>query len=87
MEDVRDRLSKAIEPVQEIGWQPRVYAVGGIVGLALGLLSAHLYIRSTEENPVAAATEPVTPSAGDAVRLGVALLGIVRTVTEWGARK
>lgn len=87
MEDVRDRLSKAIEPVQDMGWQPRVYVLGGIVGLALGLLSAHLYIRSAEENPIASATEPISPSAGDAVRLGVALLGIVRTVTEWGARK
>jgi len=66
-------------------WQPRVYIVGGIVGLALGLLSAHLYIRSAEEN--FAAASPTTPTAGDTVKLGVALLGIVRTITEWGARK
>lgn len=84
MVDVNKTVNKALEPVEEMGWQPRVYAVGGVVGLALGLLTAYFYVRAVEEKGTD--VTPETPSAGDTIRLGVSLLGIVRTITEWGAR-
>lgn len=84
MVDVKKTVNKAIEPVQNAGWQPRVYVIGTVVGLALGLLTSYFYVRAVEEKGQDVA--PETPSAGDTIRLGVSLLSIVRTITEWGAR-
>jgi len=68
----------------ESGWQSRVYLIGGAVGALLGLLSAFLFVRSSQEargeNP------PEVPSTNDAVRLGMSLLSIVRTIAEWGRK-
>lgn len=84
MADIKQTVNKAIEPIQNSGWRPRVYAVGTVVGLALGLLTSYFYVRAVEEK--GQDVVPETPSAGDTIRLGVSLLGIVRTITEWGAR-
>lgn len=65
-------------------WRPRVYLLGGAIGAVLGLLSAFLFVRASEETR--GERQPETPSTGDAVRLGMSLLGIVRTIAEWGNR-
>ena len=75
---------RAIEPVTDESWQPRVYALGGLVGAVLGLLSAYLFVRAAEEQHQGDA--PTIPGTGDAVKLGISLLGIIRTITEWGSR-
>jgi hypothetical protein len=64
-------------------WRPRVFVLGGLIGAVLGLLSAYLFVRATEE---AGKDAPGTPATGDAVRLGASLLGIIRTIAEWGTR-
>ncbi len=74
----------AIKPVEEGDWRPKVYMLGGLIGVALGLLSAYLYVRAAEEQGGDPHPEP--PGPGDAVRLGISLLSIVRTITEWGTR-
>jgi hypothetical protein len=75
----------ALNPIEEMDWRPRTYVLGGLIGGVLGLLSAFLYVRSVE-NQHGADFVPEPPSAGDSVRLGVSLLTIVRTITEWGSR-
>lgn len=77
-------VEKAMEPIKNTSWQQRVFAIGGVVGVALGLLAAYLYVQAAEQRGDAGQPDP--PSAGDTVRLGVALLAIIRTVTEWGGR-
>ncbi len=77
---------KAIQPAQEGDWRPRVFVFGGLIGAAVGLLSAYLYVRASEEHS-GSSEPPEVPGTGDAVRLGTALLAIVRTVSEWGARR
>ncbi len=87
-------VNKALENVQskvqdininvDPDWRTRIYAVGGAMGAALGLLSAYLYVRAAEEQHTDLAPEP--PTTGDTVRLGISLLAIIRTITEWGAR-
>lgn len=68
----------------DTGWQSQVYLIGGAVGALLGLLSAFLFVRASQEargeNP------PDAPSTSDAVRLGMSLLGIVRSIAELGRK-
>ncbi|HOA22488.1 MAG TPA: hypothetical protein PK801_07655 [Aggregatilineales bacterium] len=82
---VSQTLDSALQPVQEMGWQPKVYALGGLIGLALGLLTAYFYVRSVEEQQGAFA-RPQAPTAGDTVKLGLSLMGVIRSITEWAAR-
>lgn len=77
-------VDKAIEPIQNTSWQQRVMVIGGVVGVALGLLAAYLYVQAAGQHSDAGQPEP--PTAGDTVRLGVSLLSIIRTITEWGGR-
>ena len=55
-----------------------------LLGLALGLLSAYFYVQASRQSHGDMAPEP--PSAGDTIRLGVSLMGIIRTITDWGGR-
>jgi hypothetical protein len=82
---VTNAKQTALGPGGEMGWRPRTYVLGGLIGGVLGLLSAFLYVRSVE-NQHGANFVPEPPTAGDSVRLGVSLLSIVRTITEWGSR-
>nr|MBN1228963.1 hypothetical protein [Anaerolineae bacterium] len=69
----------------EKSWRSRVFLFGGLIGAVLGLISAYFYVRAADEahGPEG---QPITPSSGDTVRLGLSLLSIVRTITEWGSR-
>jgi hypothetical protein len=75
--------NRAMVPAAE-DWRTRTFVFGGIVGAALGLVSAYLYVRSAEEAHGGSA--PATPGTRDALRLGASVLAIVRTITEWGRR-
>lgn len=62
----------------------QLYITGAVLGLLLGLLSAHLYGRAVEEN-THSAQAATDLSSGDLVKLGLLLLGFVRQVTEFGS--
>lgn len=66
-------------------YRMRVLLIGGVIGSVLGILSAVLYLRAAEEVHGEEGM-PQSPQAGDAVKVGVALLGIIRTITEWAKR-
>ena len=74
---------QAIVPNEE-NWRTRVFAVGGLIGEILGLISAYLYVRAADQK-YGGEQPPEAPQTGDAVRLGMSLLGIIRTITEWGS--
>ena len=59
-----------------------VYIMGAIAGLLIGLLSAYLYARASEENGQEGPTQLKTM---DMMKLAVAMLGIVRQITDLGA--
>lgn len=73
-----------IVTTEKNAYRARVLLIGGAVGTVLGLVSAIMYLRASEE--VHGEEAPHAPEAGDAVKLGVALLGIIRTITEWAQR-
>jgi hypothetical protein len=73
-------LSTAAE-TPENGWS-KVYLVGGIAGLVIGLLSAYLFARAAQEK---GEVQPSSIKTMDALKLSVALLSIVRQITDLGA--
>lgn len=60
------------------------YVRGSIIGLAVGILAAYLYNRAIAEsgNP-----EEAKVNAGDIVKVSLAVLGLVRQITELGSGK
>lgn len=71
--------------LDRLSWRTRTLVVGGIIGTIVGLISAYLYLRAAEETYGEEA--PEGPQTGDAVRLGISMLGIIRTITEWARRQ
>ena len=65
-------------------WRPQVYLIGGLIGSILGVLSAYFYVQAADKQHGGEA--PEAPAARDTVRLGMSLLAIIRTITEWGSR-
>ena len=80
-----EEQDQAIVPAEEEDWRPRVFVMGGIIGAILGLFSAYLYIRSAEQK-YGDRRPPEVPGTGESLRLGMSLLSIIRTISEWGNR-
>ena len=62
------------------GWKGKVLLIGGLIGAFTGLGAAYLIISKSQEHD-----EPPKIGAGDGVRLGLLLLGLVRQIGELGA--
>jgi NhaP-type Na+/H+ or K+/H+ antiporter len=62
-------------------WKSQAYLMGGLIGLLIGLLAAYFYARVSEENGAG----PSRIKTMDALSLAVALLSIVRQITDMGA--
>jgi hypothetical protein len=62
------------------GWKGKVLLIGGLIGAVTGLGAAYLIISRSQEHD-----EPPKIGAGDGVRLGLLLLGLVRQIGELGA--
>lgn len=60
----------------------QIYILGSIIGLAVGFISAYLYARAADESENENDLE-----AGDYVKIGLALVTLVRQMTELGSGK
>ena len=60
-------------------WKTRVLIAGGLIGALLGLGAGFLYVRVTEETG-----GPKKISTGNAVKLAIATLGVVRQASQLG---
>jgi hypothetical protein len=67
-------------------WKMTTYLAGGVIGLLTGLAAAHLYARAAEENNAAGAL-PAKIETADAFKLGLALVALIRQITDLGARR
>ena len=63
-------------------WKTQVYLIGAVFGLVLGLLSAYLYVRAAEENNQAHSKPKLR--TGDAMKLTLGVLGLVRQIADLG---
>jgi hypothetical protein len=58
----------------------KVLIIGGLVGSALGVLAAWLYVRTAKEEEEA----PQAVPAGKMVKLGLSIMEVLRQVTALG---
>jgi hypothetical protein len=63
----------------DMDWRGKAFVVGGVVGALLGLGAAYIYVNAAEESG-----DTPEVSAGTAVTIGLALLGILRQVAAIG---
>jgi hypothetical protein len=56
--------------------------MGVLLGAAVGLMSAYLFVRSAEENPETGRPEPI--QTGTLITLVLAILGLMRQIAESG---
>ena len=68
-------------------WKPAAYGIGTVVGIVVGLLAAHLYTQAVEQNQdIQQAGQRPQISPLDMVSLGTMMLGVIRQITDLGAR-
>lgn len=67
-------------------WKTTAYLAGGALGLLTGLAAAHLYARAAEGNNAVGAV-PAKIETADAFKLGLAVVALVRQISELGARR
>lgn len=61
----------------------QTYLLGTLLGAGAGLLASYLYSRATDEE-VMAGNEVQPLQVGQLLALGLALLGIIRQISEMG---
>jgi len=67
-----------------LSWKTQNLIIGALIGLALGLLAAYLYVRAAGENNRIAG--PKKMETMDVLKLGLAALGLIRQIAEIGGK-
>lgn len=68
-----------LHPEKTENWLPKVLLIGGAIGALIGVAGAYLMAQQAEKEG-----RPPTVTSGDAVRLGVLVLGLLRSVAALG---
>lgn len=63
-------------------WRSRALVAGGVLGALAGLGAAYLYVQSAEKSG-----EELNFKAGDGVKIGLLVLGLMRSVAQLGERE
>ena len=64
-------------------WQRRVLLTGGVIGAAVGLLTSWLLVRTSRETRGG----PPAISTGDAIKVGVTTIGLMRAIASLGDKR
>jgi len=76
-----NRNGKSITAMdRQENWQAKVLVTGGVVGAAIGLVTSWLLIRTSRE----VRGGPPAITTGDAIKVGVTMLGLVRAIAALG---
>ncbi len=67
---------------QQDSWKMKALIIGGVVGLAAGVIAAVIFIQRAEMNQA----QPKI-SAGEGVKVGIGVLGVLRMISDLGTRK
>ncbi len=63
-------------------WKSKTLFMGAVIGACTGLLAAYLIVQKAEQEE-----ERPRLTAGDGVKLGVGVLGLLRFISDMGMRK
>ena len=63
-------------------WRNRTFAIGGVVGLLLGLAAAYIVIQRSEAENTLPSISP-----GDGLKVGLGVLGVLRLISDIGDRE
>lgn len=73
-----------ISRTDETKARPQRFLIGGLVGSLLGLLAAYFYTRASEDDVRQNGVQRNPVSTGEIIGLGLALLALLRQVSEMG---
>lgn len=65
-----------------ISGKSKIYILGGLSGLLIGILAAFLFIRRAESEQV-----ELKINANQGMRVGMSLLNVLRSIAELGSEK
>lgn len=84
MKRVDNRLNHEIASMEDReDWQMRVLVTGGLIGACVGLLTSWLLVRTSR----GVRGGPPAISTGDAIKVGVTTIGLVRAIAALGDRR
>jgi hypothetical protein len=63
-------------------WKTKIFIVSAILGTLTGLVAAYILVQRAEKNQ-----ERPQLSAGEGVKLGLGLMGLLRLVSDMGSEK
>jgi len=64
-----------------VNYRTRTLLIGSLIGALIGALAGYLYFNSNVKMNEAGEEQLPVPSAGDALKLGLSLLGVLRLIT------
>lgn len=70
-------MREEITVIKNTGWKRNTLIIGAVVGLFVGAGAAYLFIQQHEANG-----QPPEFSAGDGVKLGVMVMGLMRGIAS-----
>lgn len=76
-------MSDHLSSSQETNWKSQVYVLGALAGIVVGLLAAYFYARASEESGT---DGPNSIKSMDTLSLAVALLSLIRQITDLGGK-
>ena len=67
---------------QQNNWKTRVFIISALLGTFTGLVAAYILVQRAEKNQ-----DRPQLSAGEGVKLGLGLMGLLRLVADMGSEK
>lgn len=57
-------------------WRTKALVAGGVIGAAVGIAAAYMLVQRSQDD------EPLKMSAGDGVKIGVLVFGLLRSIAN-----
>lgn len=77
-------MSAKTDIIETENWLPKVLVTGAVIGALVGIGAAYLYTQQAKRDE---GFETPSMNAGDGVKLGLLLLGLLRSVADLGDKE